>query len=149
MIGSTNGCGLIGARLTYYCNVQFLSVLFVTSINAQSREPSHAPIGRRLPRSRLHQRRGICRRLPSWSTWKNQRGSIMKVFMVQPNGTFSGLYINNTPGFACQGLPGFPLTGRTSGNKVTFTVVWNNGIQNCNSTTVWYGIDQGTTMPTK
>ena len=87
--------------------------------------------------------------LQSWSTWKNQRGSIMKVFLVGPNGTFTGVYINNAAGFACQGLPGFPLTGRTSGTKVTFTVVWNNGIQNCNSTTVWYGVDQGTVMPTK
>jgi hypothetical protein len=73
----------------------------------------------------------------------------MKVFLVGPNGTFTGVYINNAAGFACQGLPGFPLTGRTSGTKVTFTVVWNNGIQNCNSTTVWYGVDQGTVMPTK
>jgi hypothetical protein len=86
--------------------------------------------------------------LPSWSTWENQRHSIMKVHVVQSNGTFTGVYINNASGFACQGLPGFPLTGRTNGNRVIFKVVWNNGIQNCHSTTVWYGFDQGDLMPT-
>lgn len=73
----------------------------------------------------------------------------MKVFAVDLQGNFTGVYINNAPGFACQGLPGFALTGHTSGTKVTFTVVWNNGIQNCNSKTVWSGVVQGNTMPTQ
>ncbi|MGB6502116.1 MAG: avidin/streptavidin family protein [Xanthobacteraceae bacterium] len=87
--------------------------------------------------------------LPSWSVWQNQRTSIMKVFAVDQQGNFTGVYINNAQGFACQGLPGFPLTGHTSGVKVTFTVVWNNGIQNCNSKTVWSGVVQGNAMPTQ
>ncbi len=87
--------------------------------------------------------------LPSWSIWTNQRGSIMKIFNVGPQGDFTGVYINNAPGFSCQGPPGFALTGHASGTKVTFTVVWNNGWQNCNSKTVWSGVDQGNLMPTQ
>ncbi len=86
--------------------------------------------------------------LPSWSIWKNQRGSIMKVFAVAPDRSFKGVYINNAPGFGCQGTP-FDLTGRVSGSKVTFTVVWKNAWQDCKSKTVWYGVDLGITMPTK
>jgi hypothetical protein len=86
--------------------------------------------------------------LPSWSIWKNQRGSILKVLAVAPDQTFTGIYINNEPGFACQGTP-FNLTGRASGSKVTFTVLWKNAWQDCKSKTVWYGFDLGPTMPTK
>jgi len=86
--------------------------------------------------------------LPPWSVWQNQRGSFMKIFAIDPQGNFSGLYINNAPGFACQGLPGFALNGHTKGDAVTFKVVWNNGIQNCNSTTVWVGRVSGRILPT-
>jgi hypothetical protein len=77
--------------------------------------------------------------LPPYSYWKNQRGSEMKIFAVDPQGNFTGLYINNAPGYQCQGLPGFALSGRNCGTNVTFTVVWNNGIQNCHSRTIWQG----------
>jgi hypothetical protein len=86
--------------------------------------------------------------LPSWSYWTNQRGSVMKIFTVEPSGNFTGVYINNASGFGCQGPPGFALTGRSSGPNVTFTVVWNNGIQNCNSTTTWWGVLNGRVLPT-
>ncbi len=87
--------------------------------------------------------------LPPWSVWQNQRGSFMKVFAIDPQGNFTGVYINNAPGFSCQGLPGFALTGRARRAFVTFKVVWNNGIQNCNSTTYWSGAVNGNTMPTR
>jgi len=86
--------------------------------------------------------------LPPWSVWQNQRGSFMKIFGIDPQGNFTGLYINNAPGFACQGLPGFALTGHTKGAAVAFRVAWNNGIQNCNSTTVWTGRFSGAKLPT-
>jgi len=87
--------------------------------------------------------------LPPWSIWTNQRGSLMKVFAIDGQGNFTGVYINNAQGFRCQGPPGFPLTGHTRGTAVTFTVVWNNGIQNCNSKTIWNGVVRGKVMPTK
>lgn len=87
--------------------------------------------------------------LPPYSYWKNQRGSEMKIFAVGPQGNFTGLYINNAPGYQCQGLPGFALSGRNSGANVTFTVVWNNGIQNCHSRTIWQGqMLNPSTLPT-
>jgi len=39
--------------------------------------------------------------------------------------------------------------GTRAGNSVIFNVVWNNGIQNCNSKTVWIGTLQGRTLTTK
>jgi hypothetical protein len=86
--------------------------------------------------------------MPSWSFWTNQRGSYMKIFNVEPSGKFTGLYVNNAPGYPCQGLPGFALNGRSTGSNVTFTVHWNNGIQNCNSTTTWTGVINGRSLPT-
>jgi Avidin family len=87
--------------------------------------------------------------LPVPSYWTNQRGSQMKLYYMDAQGNFTGVYINNAQGFGCQGPPGFPLTGHANGAAVTFTVVWNNGIQNCNSTTIWRGTVSGRTLPTQ
>jgi Avidin family len=85
--------------------------------------------------------------LPVPSYWTNQRQSQMKLYYMDPQGNFTGVYINNAQGFGCQGTP-FALTGHAAGANVTFTVVWNNGIQNCNSTTIWRGVVTGQKLPT-
>jgi avidin family protein len=51
--------------------------------------------------------------LPAGSTWQNQGGSLLNVGSVSRNGSFRGTYINNAPGFGCQGTP-CPATGRTT-----------------------------------
>jgi Avidin family len=85
--------------------------------------------------------------LPVPSYWLNQRGSEMKLYSIDPQGNFVGVYINHAQGFACQGTP-FDLHGRASGKNVTFTVVWQNQWQNCHSRTVWSGFVSGNIIPT-
>jgi hypothetical protein len=91
--------------------------------------------------------------LPIPSGWLNQRGSIMKLYAITPSGDFTGVYFNNAAGFQCQYGPTNPVpytvNGHASGNSVIFNVVWNNGIVNCNSKTVWFGTLQGRTLTTK
>ena len=90
---------------------------------------------------------------PVPSGWVNQRTSIMKIYTINPSGNFTGVYFNNAAGFKCQYGPSNPVpytvNGHASGNSVIFNVVWNNGIQNCNSQTVWIGTLQGRTLTTK
>jgi hypothetical protein len=86
--------------------------------------------------------------LPVPSYWLNQRGSEMKLYSIDPQGNFVGVYINHAQGFDCQGTP-FPLSGHARGATVTFTVVWTNPWQDCRSTTIWHGVVQGRSMPTK
>jgi Avidin family len=86
--------------------------------------------------------------LPVPSYWLNQRGSEMKLYAIDPQGNFLGVYINHAPGFACQGTP-FPLSGHAIGALVTFTVVWTNPWQDCHSRTIWRGVVSGTSLPTK
>jgi len=67
---------------------------------------------------------------PVPSYWLNQRGSEMKLYAIDPQGNFTGVYINHAAGFACQGTP-FPLAGHVSG-----------------TTTIWHGLAKGSTLPT-
>ena len=87
--------------------------------------------------------------LPSYSIWQNQRGSIMKVFDVNPsNGAFNGVYINNAAGFQCRGTP-YALNGRAiATGALSFKVVWKNSWQDCHSETTWYGRVRGQTINT-
>ena len=43
----------------------------------------------------------------------------------------------------------YKITGQANGLSVNFSVVWNNGIVNCNSKTVWTGTLQGRTLTTR
>jgi hypothetical protein len=78
--------------------------------------------------------------LPANSIWQNQRGSIMKVFYVNPStGVFNGIYVNNAVGFQSRGSP-FDLNGRAiATGALSFKVVWKNSWQDCHSETTWYG----------
>lgn len=86
--------------------------------------------------------------LPVPSYWQNQRGSQMSLYNMDAQGNFTGTYVNHAAGFGCQNTP-YALTGHANGSRLTFTVIWNNGIQNCNSQTVWRGRVTGKTMPTR
>ena len=89
--------------------------------------------------------------LPVPSYWQNQRGSYMKLYSMDAQGNFIGVYMNNAEGFKCRFSPFNPpykVTGRAHGANVRFKVVWDNGVQNCHSTTVWHGRVIGQTMPT-
>ena len=76
--------------------------------------------------------------LEAGSIWINQSGSIMCIQGVDPNGMLSGYYINREQGYACQNTQ-FPLTGWVYGNAITFTVIWDNSTETCNSITSWTG----------
>jgi hypothetical protein len=91
--------------------------------------------------------------LPVPSYWLNQRGSEMKLFATTPPSptNFAGVYMNHAVGFKCQASPTNPpytVTGHVRGAHVTLTVVWNNGVQNCSSTTIWRGRVTGRTLKT-
>src|SRR5271163_1598080 len=91
--------------------------------------------------------------LPIPSYWLNQRGSEMKLYAMEPNGTFTGVYINHAAGFACQNIP-YNLAGRAwadhSGHEnVLFGVVWTNWAQDCHSKTLWRGHLVGHTLWTE
>jgi hypothetical protein len=92
--------------------------------------------------------------LPVPSYWLNQRGSELKLYPAIPPspGNFDGVYLNHAAGFQCQASltnPPYRVTGRTHGAYVTFKVVWNNGVVNCNSTTIWRGYVVGRTLTTR
>jgi len=91
--------------------------------------------------------------LPVPSYWLNQRGSELKVYPTTPPspGSFDGVYLNHAAGFKCQASPTNPpyhVTGRIHGTHVTFKVIWNNGVEDCKSTTLWRGRVIGRTMTT-
>jgi avidin family protein len=91
--------------------------------------------------------------LPVPSYWLNQRGSELKIFATTPPSStnFAGVYLNHAAGFKCQASPTNPpyaVTGHTHASRVTFTVVWNNGVQNCKTTTIWRGHATGKTLTT-
>jgi hypothetical protein len=83
------------------------------------------------------------------SVWKNHRGSMMYVnWPLFPNG-FGGAYVNLAEGYKnCYGTP-YPMSGRIDGNKIAFTVIWNNFSQNCQSRTDWTGTISGNKIKTR
>lgn len=72
--------------------------------------------------------------------WTNERGSALYITDVSDEGLITGWYVNNAPGFSCQGTP-YPLTGWMlfGTNTVTFSVKWENTSANCQSLTTWAG----------
>jgi hypothetical protein len=82
--------------------------------------------------------------LPVPSGWENQRGSILKVVSSQPDGRFSGVFINYAPGYQCQGIP-YDVAGKSAGARVVFTVNFTD----CRTITTWRGRAAGATMPTR
>ncbi|WP_442868848.1 avidin/streptavidin family protein [Bradyrhizobium sp. CCBAU 53380] len=87
--------------------------------------------------------------LPAPSTWVNQRGSLLSIQTLDaPTGTFTGTYVNNAPGFSCQGQP-YPVAGVVSAGKIAFYVNWTApAAPNCKTITIWNGRVGDKTIPT-
>jgi hypothetical protein len=75
--------------------------------------------------------------LPVPSYWTSRRGE-MKIYSIDARGNLTGEYTSRTPGIICQNMP-FDVRGREAANAVRFTVVWKNSVQDCKSTTLWFG----------
>ncbi len=83
--------------------------------------------------------------LPVPSYWLNQRGSEMKLYNIDAQGKFLGVFINHAPGSRCQNTI-YDLEGRAWRDRVGFRVVWKNWVKDCKSTTVWHGRVSGHTI---
>lgn len=74
--------------------------------------------------------------LSAWSTWKNQRSSLLIVTKVDAStGAFEGTFINNATGFKCQGVA-VAMSGKVTGSNITFVA---NFAPCSNTITVWSG----------
>ncbi|TCS64171.1 avidin/streptavidin family protein [Varunaivibrio sulfuroxidans] len=82
------------------------------------------------------------------SAWQNQRGSVMYIESVGPDGSFRGVFVNKAAGTYCQNTP-YPMTGRTNQSALAFVVNWKNGTEDCKSITAWAGYISGGHMTTK
>lgn len=71
-------------------------------------------------------------------TWANDHGSQLVFTSVGANGSISGTYANNAPGFECRGVA-FPITGWLDGDMISFTTRWKNATSDCKSITAWTG----------
>jgi len=85
----------------------------------------------------------FCQGLPASSLWKNQRGSTLEVFAVDPAGPFQGTFINRAAGFSCQDTP-YPAAGTIKNTAIVFVV----SFAPCSSYATWYGKVKGNTMTT-
>jgi hypothetical protein len=86
--------------------------------------------------------------LPVPSYWLNQRSSEMKLYNIDAQGRFLGVFINHAAGFSCQNTP-YDLEGRVWRDHVGFAVVWKNWVTDCKSMTVWHGRVSGHTIWTR
>ncbi|HEX5869852.1 MAG TPA: avidin/streptavidin family protein [Longimicrobium sp.] len=72
------------------------------------------------------------------AAYTNQSNSTLYIENVASNGLMTGFYINRASGFQCQNTP-YPVTGWILGRAISFTVVWKNTAENCQSVTGWTG----------
>ncbi len=78
--------------------------------------------------------------LPVPSCWGKLSPMVsgIRLFTMDPQGNFTGWYLNNDPSHGINCEHGhFYLTGHSSGDHVEFTVQWQNPWQDCGSKTVW------------
>jgi hypothetical protein len=85
------------------------------------------------------------------STWKNQRGSVLEITDVSPDGTFQGTFVNNAPGSLCIGTP-YAVKGSADAptGSVRFEVSFTGdaSVENCFTVTAWRGQLVGGTIET-
>ena len=72
----------------------------------------------------------------------------MKLYSMDVDGNFKGIFINHWAGTHCQNTP-YDLSGYAVGHHVKFAVVWKNWAEDCRSKTFWYGRIIGTTIKTR
>jgi hypothetical protein len=75
---------------------------------------------------------------PVTGTWANDHGSVLVIRSVGTDGSVSGTYTNNAPGYKCGGVP-FPLVGWLDGPRISYSVRWKNASVDCTSITSWTG----------
>ncbi len=78
-------------------------------------------------------------------TWANDHGSVLVIQSVGANGSVTGTYANNAPGYKCAGVA-FPLVGWMDGQRISYTVLWKNAAVDCNSITSWTGYFNGSRL---
>jgi hypothetical protein len=71
------------------------------------------------------------------ATWTNQHGSTLTIQAIAPDGSFTGSFVNRSPG-PCDNER-FPVSGWIDGQKVSFTVRWANANADCEAITSWTG----------
>lgn len=71
-------------------------------------------------------------------TWANDHGSVLVIKSVGPDGSVTGTYANNAPGYKCGGIA-FPIVGWMDGSRISYTVRWKNASVDCTSITSWTG----------
>jgi len=71
-------------------------------------------------------------------TWANDHGSVLVIQSVGADGSVSGTYANNAPGYKCAGVT-FPIVGWMDSSRISYTVRWKNASVDCASITSWTG----------
>jgi len=71
-------------------------------------------------------------------TWASDHGSVLVIQSIGPDGTLTGTYTNNAPGYRCGGTA-FPIIGLVDGPRVSYTVRWKKAAIDCTSITSWTG----------
>lgn len=76
--------------------------------------------------------------LQALSAWTNQSGSTLFIDSIGADGKLTGTYVNRASGYQCQNSS-YPVTGWVYGTAITFTTLWRNSTESCNSITAWTG----------
>lgn len=71
-------------------------------------------------------------------TWVNDHGSTLVIQSIGADGSVTGTYANNAPGYKCAGVA-FPIVGWMNGSRISYTVRWRNASVDCASITSWTG----------
>lgn len=71
-------------------------------------------------------------------TWVNDHGSTLVIHSIGADGSVTGTYANNAPGYKCAGVA-FPIVGWMDGARISYTVRWRNASVDCASITSWTG----------
>ncbi len=68
--------------------------------------------------------------------------SVLVIQSVGADGSVTGTYANNAPGYKCAGVA-LPLVGWMDGQRISYTVLWKNASVDCSSITSWTGYFNG------
>jgi len=82
--------------------------------------------------------------LAAGSSWKNRRGSILRIETVDTSGAFKGTFEKKGGALGCQGS--FDVGGTVVKAHVIFYVTFKNTTRNCNMVTVWRGSVRGSRL---
>ena len=106
----------------------FISVLFLSSNVSLEDEASPDPM--------------------AYSVWDNTSGSVLYIDDMREDGHFHGRYVNNAPGYDCQGVE-YRVTGDFFDPLIGFSVVWKAEAETCHTITSWTGELDGNEIRTR